>query len=79
MSSEETTLPGSYIRKLYGVPAFLNGWVSCEDRQGRIVDFDGQYLLVRYSPDSSTVRLHPTWVDYLDSDAKKILHRGEER
>ncbi len=73
-------LPGSYVRDLYQVPAFLNGWVDFEGKRARIVGFDGQYLLARYlDPHSSTVRLHPTWVDYLDSHGQKILHRGEER
>lgn len=59
------SIPGSYVRDLYQVPAYLNGWIRFEDKSGRIVGFDGQYLLAQFGDDSTTTRLHPTWVDYV--------------
>lgn len=78
--SGQTSIPGSYVRDRYKVPAFLGGTVRFEGKVGQIVDFDGQYLLVRYSDlHTDTVLLHPTWVEYLDADGRQIAHRGEAR
>lgn len=59
---------GEYVRSHYGVPAYRDGRIhfAWDGRNGTIVGFDGQYLLVLFDGDTEPSTLHPTWlVEYL--------------
>lgn len=67
-----------YIRKTYGVPAFLNSIVNVNGRVGTIMGSIGPHIMVRFEPRlgedySNPLPCHPTWeVKYLDKSGAVI-------
>lgn len=70
LTADYTQQSLEYIRRYYGVPAYLGQRVYADGEAGEIVGARGQYLLIKLDCRSEAAGpWHPTWhMGYADDD-----------